>query len=160
MLGVKGLKEFKCPKELKQNKTAAVVPCLLDKLPGNLQYGVYLDNLVTSTPLLKYLYDKGYGATGTARINAGIHVDLVEKKKSDKNDIIRWGTKDLKIVAERAIAQLGWKDNSYCLFLTNMDDPYTETETMRRRPNKSDFVQRERVLHLENSLKSYYLDRR
>ena len=103
----KGPQGVECPKELKQNKTAAVVPCLLNKLPKDLQYGVYLDNLFTSTPLLKYLYEQGYGATGKARMNAGIHVDLVEKKKSDKNDIIKWGSKDLRIVAEGAVAQLG-----------------------------------------------------
>ena len=84
-----------------------VVPCLLDKLPEELQYGMYLDNLFTSTPFLKYLYDQGYGATGTARINAGIHIDLIEKKKNNKNDIIKWGTKDLKIVAKKAVVQLG-----------------------------------------------------
>ena len=43
----------------------------------------------------------------------------------------------MKIVAEEAIAQLDWKDNSYYLFLTNMDDLYRETEIMRQRPNKS-----------------------
>ena len=53
------------------------------------------------------MHDRGYGIRGTARANAGIHVDLVKRKKSDKNDTIAWGSKDLKIVAEGAVTQLG-----------------------------------------------------
>ena len=45
----------------------------------------------------------------------------------------------MRIVAEKTIAQLSWKNNSYYLFLTNMDDPYRETKTMQRWPNKSAF---------------------
>ena len=52
------------------NKTVAVVAYLLGLLPFRTdtgQYVVYLDNLFTSHPLLKYLRNRGWGATGTAR---------------------------------------------------------------------------------------------
>ena len=51
------------------NKTAAVVAYLLGLPPFRTdpgRYVVYLDNLFTSLPLLKYLRNKGWGATGTA----------------------------------------------------------------------------------------------
>lgn len=72
-------------------------------------------------------------------MNVGIHVDLAEKKKNDKNNIIKWDSKDLRIVTEKAVAQLDWKDNSYCLFLTNTNDPHREIEKMQRQPNKTAF---------------------
>ena len=46
-MGGKDPQGVNCPKELKHNETAAVLPCLLDKLPENLPYGVYLDKLCT-----------------------------------------------------------------------------------------------------------------
>ena len=129
----------KTPKLLGRNKTAAVVPALLKTLPqappGT--YGVTLDNLFTSTKLLVYLSAEGFGARGTARTNAGVHQELIGHKKSDKNDIIPWGTKHLKYVADGAVAQLGWKDSSYCIFMSNMDCGVDTVYTKRRRPNET-----------------------
>ena len=107
--GPQGIGEI--PKPLGRNKTAVVVPALLNTLPKGPPgtYGVTLDNLFTSTKLLTYLSAEGYGARGTARTNAGVHQEFIEYKKSDKNDIIPWGTKHLKYVAEGAVAQIGGK---------------------------------------------------
>ena len=78
------------------NKTAAIVAYLLGLLPVHTdpgRYIVYLDNLFTSLPLLKYLRNKGWGATRTARTNSGILKEYVDLKAADKkSDQIPWGT--------------------------------------------------------------------
>ena len=127
------------PKPLGRNKTAAVVWYLLNTLPKGPRgtYGVTLDNLFTSTKLYSFLSDNGFGARGTARTNAGIHQELLDHKKSDKNDIIPWGIKHLKWVADGKITQLGWKDSCYCLFMSNMDSGVNTVMTKRRRPNET-----------------------
>ena len=53
-----------------------------------------------------YLLAKGFGARGIIRINAGVHQDLIDYKKSDKNNIIPWGIKHLKYVADGVVTQL------------------------------------------------------
>ena len=65
-----------------------MVPALLKKLPQNRQYSVYFDNLFISTRLLKYLHNEGFGATGTAKSNAGIYINLIKRKKEDAKDVI------------------------------------------------------------------------
>lgn len=67
-------------KDLHLTPTQRVVIALLKLLP-NTSYHVFLDNLFTSPDLFKYLYDIGIGASGTARMNCGIHEDLVAVKK-------------------------------------------------------------------------------
>ena len=129
----------KVPKPLGRNKTAAVVSALLNTLlqapPGT--YSVTLDNLFTSTKLLMYLSAEGFGARGTARTNAGVHQELIDHKKSDKNDTIPWGTKHLRYMADGAVTQLSWKDSSYCVFMSNMDCGVDTVYTKRRRPNET-----------------------
>ena len=129
----------KIPKPLGKNKTAAVISALLNTLPKGPPgtYSVTIDNLFTSTKLLTYLSAEGFGARGTARTNAGVHQELIKHKKSDRNDIIPWGTKHLKYVAEGAVAQLGWKDSAYCIFMSNMDSGIDTVVTKRRRPNET-----------------------
>ena len=67
-----------------------MVPALLNTLPKGPPgtYSITLDSLFTSTNLLTYLAAEGYGARGTARSNAGVHQELIDFKKSDKNDVI------------------------------------------------------------------------
>ncbi len=61
--------------------TQRVVIALVNLLP-RASYHVFLDNLFSSPDLFKYLYDMGVGASGTARINCGIHEDLVKAKQT------------------------------------------------------------------------------
>ena len=125
-------------KALGRNKTAAVVPALLKTLPQDSSYGVTLDNLFTSTKLLTYLSSIGYDARGTARSNAGVHKDLLKFKQSDTKDVIPWGTKHWRLVANGDIVQIGWKDTGgYCLFMSNMDSGVDITITKRRHPNET-----------------------
>ena len=104
-----GPQGIKVPKSLGKNKIAAVVPALLNTLPQGPPgtYSVTLDNLFTSTKLLVYLSAEGFGACGTARTNTGVHQDLINYKKSDKNDTILWGTKHLRYMADGVVTQLG-----------------------------------------------------
>ena len=80
----------KVPKPLGRNKIAAVVSALLNILPqappGT--YSVVSDNLFISIKLLVYLSTEGFGARGTARTNANIHQELIDYKKSNKNNTI------------------------------------------------------------------------
>ena len=123
------------------NKTAVTVIALLKALPQVPNHGSYtvtLDNLFTSTKILLLLLKLGYGARGTARTNADIHIDLIKRKKSDAKDIIPWGSLDRRLVAEGKIVQIRWKDTvGYCLFMSNVDDGIKETTTKRRRPKET-----------------------
>ena len=87
---------------------------------------------------MSYLWDHNYGARGTANLKEGIHADLVAKKRQDDaTDRIPWGTTDTKFVADSKVCQLMWKDNSLCLFLSNIEDGTEITMTKRHRPNTS-----------------------
>lgn len=84
-----------CPPERQSNSnlhitpTQRVVVSLLNLLPPAM-YHVYLDNLFSSPDLFKKLYEMDIAASGTARVNCGIHEDLVQAKK--KPDASRpWG---------------------------------------------------------------------
>ncbi|KAM6514071.1 hypothetical protein FALCPG4_18895 [Fusarium falciforme] len=64
------------------NSTQAVVIGLTKTLPKS-AYHVFVDNLFSSPPLFRNLRKQGYGATGTARANSGIHEELVRDKNDD-----------------------------------------------------------------------------
>ena len=70
-------------------------------------YSITLDNLFTFTKFLVYLLAEGFGTRGTTRTNANVYQELIDHKKSDKNDTIPWGTKHLRYIADRAVTQLG-----------------------------------------------------
>ena len=87
---------------------------------------------------MNYLWEHDYGARETANIKGGIHADLVSKKrKDDVTDCIPWGVTEQKFVADSKVCQLIWKDNSLCLFLSNMEDGTGTIMTKRHRPNTS-----------------------
>jgi hypothetical protein len=131
------------PKELGNNKTAAVVPFLLNllpKIPG-FQYVVWLDNLFTSTNLLNYLRTLGYGATGTCRTNSGICQDFVDKKTKDsKVDNISWGSTFQEPTTNNHIVQTAWKDNALVLLMSTIheaSDPQNTVIRLRKRPKST-----------------------
>lgn len=68
---------------IKLNPTQTVPFSLIQKLPSDLKYHLFLDNLFPSPPLFKTLrLDLGVAATGTCRITSGIHEDLIKLKKT------------------------------------------------------------------------------
>ena len=66
------------------NNTQGVVIALCNLLPREIYY-VFFDNLFSSADLFRCLRAHGHGATGTARVNSGIHKDLKKEKKLNKN---------------------------------------------------------------------------
>jgi hypothetical protein len=128
---------IKVPKALGQNKTAATVPYLLQLLPKrqpDSPYVVWLDNLFSSTKLLGYLRDLGFGATGTARTNSGICIDFVAKKQADKKkDTIPWGTLYSEPTIGNDINQSAWKDNALVLFLSTTHETGPDQVVVRHR---------------------------
>jgi hypothetical protein len=76
------------------NKTQAVVLHLIKRLPKppkGLGYHVFLDNLFVSTKFVEYARSQGVGITGTCRDNRGVIQELLDLKKKDKSDVIKWG---------------------------------------------------------------------
>ena len=116
------------------NKTQAVVLHLLDRLPPA-KYHVYVDNLFTSTQLFELLRARGYGATGTCRMNSGIVSELVEiKKKDQKKDELPWGTLVSIPTKSGLVNQLGWKDMAFALMMTTVHDAKGRVTCVRKRP--------------------------
>jgi hypothetical protein len=128
---------IKVPQALGQNKTAATVPYLLQllpKRPSDSPYIVWLDNLFSSTKLLGYLRQLGFGATGTARTNSGICADFVAKKQADrKKDDIPWGTLFSEPTISNDIIQCAWKDNALVLFLSTTHETGPDQIVVRHR---------------------------
>jgi hypothetical protein len=91
--------------------TQGVVISLCDMLPKQ-TYHVFVDNLFSTPPLFRKLRDHGYGATGTARPNCGIHKDLKRDKALDK-----LGRCDYAFNEVRAIPTRDNKVRSYDTFL-------------------------------------------
>lgn len=103
---------------------------LLKLLPptinSNQHYVVWLDNLFTSTTLLSYLKELGYGAAGTCRANSGIHKDFVEAQKREKSSgqrLTKWGTIYQQPTMDNVVLQTSWKDSSLVLFMTTVHSP-------------------------------------
>ena len=95
----------------------------------------FLDNLFSSPELLKYLYDNGIGASGTARMNCDIHQDLVAGKKKKPDSSRQWGW-TLQIPSEcgKVNQKIAWQDNDMVLFLSTVHTATDTVSTLRRRP--------------------------
>ena len=77
-------------KPLDRNKIVVVILALLNTLPQASPgtYSVTLDNLFIFIKLLVNLSAKGFGAYSTARTNTGVYQELIDYKKSNKNNTI------------------------------------------------------------------------
>ena len=64
------------------NSTQSVVVALANSLP-KATYHIFMDSLFSSSDLFRSLRTHGYGATGTARSNCGIHIELARDQKAD-----------------------------------------------------------------------------
>jgi hypothetical protein len=121
------------------NKTAAVVPHLLNLLPKPVigRYHVYLDNLFTSDVLIRYLRSCGWAATGTCRKDSGIFQELYDlKTKDSKSDTIPWGSFFEETTADNLVNQIAWKDNSLVL-VQSVYSGHETRELLRKRPKES-----------------------
>ncbi|SPJ87880.1 uncharacterized protein FTOL_12349 [Fusarium torulosum] len=77
-------------------------------------YHVFVNNLFSSSGLFRSLRKHGYGATGTARPNCGIHKELQQDKKADGRAKTSYEFKQVKV------KQIAWKDSCLVLFLTTV----------------------------------------
>jgi hypothetical protein len=122
------------PKQI--NKTQAVIPHLLAKLP-KAYYHVYMDNLFTSTELFIYLKKLGHAATGTCRTSSGVLTELVELKKKDGGkveDQLEWGTMVAYPEEQNQVLHCGWKDNAFALAMSTFHRPEGRVTRLRKRP--------------------------
>jgi hypothetical protein len=106
---------------------------LIESLPGH-GYHIFMDNLFTSTKFFELLRARGFGATRTCCTKSGVVEELVERKKSDKKDVIPWGTKMLCPTPSNKVLQIGWKDNAFCLAMSTVFDGKEEVIRHRRQP--------------------------
>lgn len=111
-------------------KPAAVLARMIDIIPYNdLPYNFYFDNLFTSVNLLSHLKEKGYGGTGTIRINrVPKNCKLPTKESFRKEERGKfYGMKSI----EDELMLIRWKDNSIVTIGSNIHG-IEPTETVRR----------------------------
>ena len=68
---------------------------------------MFLNNLFVSTCLVEYAQLQGIGITGTCRDNLGVIQELLDLKKMDKSDVIKWGTTYLMPTKNGLVCQVG-----------------------------------------------------
>jgi len=101
--------------------TQGVVISLCDMLPKQ-TYHVFVDNLFSTPPLFRKLRDHGYGATGTARPNCGIHKDLKRDKALDKLGRCDYAFNEVRAIPTRD-NKVRSHDTFLCISLTNLSFP-------------------------------------
>jgi Transposase IS4 len=122
--------EVRTPRELRGtikarkggNKTQAVVLHLIGRLqkpPPGSSYHVFLDNLFVSTKFVDYARAQGIAITGTCRDTGGVIQELLDLKKSDKKDVIKWGTTYSMPTENGKVCHIGWKDQAFVLMMSS-----------------------------------------
>jgi hypothetical protein len=73
-------------------------------------YHVFLDNLFISIKMVEYARSIGIIVTGTCRDTGGVIQELLDLKKMDKKDVIKWGTTYSFPIKSGKVCHIGWKD--------------------------------------------------
>lgn len=94
----------------------SVVMNLLSKLPPDVHYTVFFDNLFTSLKLIDRLTQKGTGGTGTVRVNRLESCNLQDPKSMGKT---ARGTYDFKQDVANKLIVVRWNDNSVVTAVSN-----------------------------------------
>jgi hypothetical protein len=81
-----------------------------------------MDNLFSTPPLFSKLRDHGYGATGTARPNYGIHKDLKRDKALDKLGHCDYAFNEVRAIPTKD-NKLSSYDTFLCVSLTKLSFP-------------------------------------
>ena len=105
------------------NKTQAVVLHLIKKITwalSRVEAPVFLDNLIVSTRMVKYARSQGNGIIGTCRDNTGVIQELLDLKKKDKKDIIKWGETYSMPTENGPVCHVGWKDQAFVLVMSSV----------------------------------------
>jgi hypothetical protein len=82
------------------------------------RYHIFLDNLFVSTKLVKYACAQGIRVIGTCKDNKGVIQKLLDLKKLDKKDVIKWGTTYSMPTESGKVCQIGWKDQAFVLIMS------------------------------------------
>ncbi|SCO92472.1 uncharacterized protein FRV6_16600 [Fusarium oxysporum] len=108
---------------------------LLDNTQGT--YHAFVDNLFSTAPLFKKLRNHGYGATGTARPNCGIHKDLKRDKQLGKPGSYNYALNEASAIPakDNLVNQIAWKDDALMLFLTTVFRGNERTNEERKKPS-------------------------
>jgi len=122
------------------NKTQAVAISLVQRLPkppSGHGYHCYLDNLFVSTRFVLYARSLSIGITGTCRDNSGIIQDLLDLKKSDKDDHIPWGETYSMPTLDGKVCHIGWKDQAFVLMMSSVMSGDAKVLSLRKRPKET-----------------------
>jgi len=122
------------------NKTQAVVLHLIQRLPKPPEgsgYHVYLDNLFVSTRFIEYARSQGIGVTGTCRDTRGVIQELLDLKKKDKKDIIKWGETYSIPTSNGKVCHVGWKDQAFVLMMSSVWSGDQRVIRLRKRPKET-----------------------
>jgi hypothetical protein len=141
-LGVKTPRELGGTKKAGKggNKTQVVVLHLVSRLPKPPKgsgYHVFLDNLFVSTRMVEYARSQGVGITGTCRDNGGVIQELLDLKKKDKKDIIKWGETYSMPTLNGKVCQVGWKDQAFVLMISSVMSGDQRVTRLRKRPKET-----------------------
>jgi hypothetical protein len=79
----------------------------LPKPPRGLRYHVFLNNLFVSTRIVKYTRSQGVGITSTCKDTRGVIQELLDLKKKDKRDVIKWGTTYSMLIENSLVCYVG-----------------------------------------------------
>ncbi|KAG5747638.1 hypothetical protein H9Q70_009698, partial [Fusarium xylarioides] len=121
------------------NPTQSVVVSLLNTL-RKATYHVFLDNLFSSPNLFRVLREQGFAATGTLRLNSGVHRDLVELKTLDRKGRLLWHWNQLLRLptADHLVMQFAWKDSKLVLMASTNYNGLELVQAIRHRPSTED----------------------
>jgi hypothetical protein len=109
----------------------------LPKPPLGSGYHVFLDNLFISTRFVEYARSQGIGVTGTCRDNGGVIQELLDLKKKDKKDVIKWGETYSMPTSNGKVCHVGWKDQAFVLMMSSVLFGDERVIRLRKRPKET-----------------------
>jgi hypothetical protein len=109
----------------------------LPKPPKGSGYHVFLDNLFVSTRIVEYARSQGVGITGTCRDNGGVIQELLDLKKEDRKDVIKWGMTYSMPIENGQVCQVGWKDQAFVLMMSSVLSGDERVIRLRKRPKET-----------------------
>ena len=102
---------------------------LVEKMPKDISYHIFVDNFFSSVRLMKFLGDKNIKASGTLRQNR-ISKDCTIARRPFM-DKTRRGHVEQQTAADNSATILGWKDNKVVYFTSNSDGKSPEVAVER-----------------------------
>ena len=73
-----------------------------------------------STRFIEYTRSQGIRVTSTCRDTRGVIQELLDLKKKDKKDIIKWGETYSIPTSNGKVCHMGWKDQAFVLMMSSV----------------------------------------